>query len=148
MINASKLLVINPGGSADLGFMRVTMVHANHIVDQSDAMRTNMSISKKPSSGANSGKSGSSSSSMGSALSFSGSAAAGWVIQIGELGPTIYHTGDTNVFTDMGLIDELYKPTHVLMPMGEQCTLGAFDAAYVCKQFLTNCQTLIPMFFK
>ena len=48
----------------------------------------------------------------------------------------------------MGLINELYKPTHVLMPMGEQCSLGAFDAAYVCKQFLTNCQTLIPMFFR
>lgn len=33
MINASKLLIINPGGSADLGFMRVTMVHANHLVE-------------------------------------------------------------------------------------------------------------------
>ena len=100
-------------------------------------------------SGANSaGKSGSSSSSSSSALSFSGGAAAGWVIKIANEGPTIYHTGDTNVFADMGLIDELYKPTHVLMPMGEQCTMGAYDAAYACKEFLTNCQTFIPMHFK
>ena len=117
--------------------MRITMVHANHVADQqTDAtMRTYMTGAKKPSFIANSGKS-SSQSSTSSALSFSGGAAAGWVIQIGnegDAGPTIYHTGDTNVFTDMGLIDELYKPTHVLMPIGEQCTLGAFDAAYVCK---------------
>ena len=50
MINASKLLVINPGGSVDLGIMRITMVHANHVVDQqTDAtmMRTINSIHKK-----------------------------------------------------------------------------------------------------
>ena len=148
MIFSHKLLVINLGGSADLGFMRISMVHANHRTE-SGALPANVSFNKQAMSGANSaGKSGSSSSSSSSALSFSGGAAAGWVIKIANEGPTIYHTGDTNVFADMGLIDELYKPTHVLMPMGEQCTMGACDAAYACKEFLTNCQTFIPMHFK
>jgi len=128
MIDPSKLLVLNLGGSADLGYMRITMVHANHTAVSSVSSRTTGS-----GSGAKSGKSGSSSSSSSSALSFSGGAAAGWVIQIGNEGPTLYHTGDTNVFTDMGMINELFKPTHVLMPIGEQCTMGPFDAAYACK---------------
>ena len=88
MIDSSKLLVLNLGGSADLGYMRITMVHANHTapppeqVPGKSAMASSkgMSSSKENGSGANSGKSGSSSSSTGSALSFSGGAAAGWVI--------------------------------------------------------------------
>lgn len=47
----------------------------------------------------------------------------------------------------MAIVDELYRPTHVLMPVGDKCTLSPFDAAYACKQFLNNCQTLIPMYF-
>jgi len=30
LIESSKLLVLNMGGSADLGYARITMVHANH----------------------------------------------------------------------------------------------------------------------
>ena len=121
MLSANKLLVISPGGSADLGLLRITMVHANHAIDRMEMMMGPItSTAKKPSSGTISGKSAASTtSSTSSALSFSGGASAGWIIQIGEGGPTIYHTGDTNIFSDMGLIDELYKPTHVLMPMGE-----------------------------
>jgi len=42
MIDSSKLLVISLGGSADLGYMRITMVHANHRVDNADANRATM----------------------------------------------------------------------------------------------------------
>ena len=84
MLSASKLLVITPGGSADLGIMRITMVHANHVIDKMEEMMmmgTITSAAKKPSSGTISGKSAASTaSSASSALSFSGGASAGWVI--------------------------------------------------------------------
>ena len=83
MLSASKLLVIAPGGSADLGIMRITMVHANHVIDKMEMMMmgTITSAAKKPSSGTISGKSAASTaSSASSALSFSGGASAGWVI--------------------------------------------------------------------
>ena len=38
MLSASKLLVISPGGTADLGLMSITMVHANHTVDRMEDM--------------------------------------------------------------------------------------------------------------
>ena len=79
--------------------------------------------------------------------SYTGGAAAGWVIKIPN-GPIIYHTGDTNIFADIRLVNQVYKPTHTVLPIGELCTLKAFDAAYVCKNFLTNCQTVIPINFK
>ena len=79
--------------------------------------------------------------------SYTGGAAAGWVIKIPN-GPIIYHTGDTNIFADIRLVNQVYKPTHTVLPVGELCTLKAFDAAYVCKNFLTNCQTVIPINFK
>ena len=53
---------------------------------------------------------------------------AGFVIRL-EKGYTIYHAGDTNVFSDMRLIGELYKPNLALLPIGGHYTMGPREAA-------------------
>ncbi len=49
-------------------------------------------------------------------------AAAGVVVQIH--GFTLYHCGDTALFSDMKLIGELYKPDVACVPIGDRFTMG------------------------
>ncbi len=51
----------------------------------------------------------------------------GVVVSIG--GKTIYHTGDTALFSDMKLIGELYKPDVALICAGDRFTMGPEHAA-------------------
>jgi L-ascorbate metabolism protein UlaG (beta-lactamase superfamily) len=53
---------------------------------------------------------------------------AGFVIRL-EDGTAIYHAGDTNVFSDMRLIGELYRPDVALLPIGGHFTMGPREAA-------------------
>ena len=46
----------------------------------------------------------------------------GAVINIG--GVTIYHCGDTGLFSDMKLLGELYKPDIACIPIGDRFTMG------------------------
>lgn len=46
----------------------------------------------------------------------------GVVINIG--GVTIYHCGDTGLFSDMKLIGEIYKPDIACIPIGDRFTMG------------------------
>ena len=45
-------------------------------------------------------------------------------------GITLYHAGDTGVFGDMALIDELYEPDYALLPIGGRFTMGPREAAF------------------
>ena len=58
--------------------------------------------------------------------------------------PTIYHCGDTDIFSDMGLIAELYEPQVAIMPIGDRFTMGARTAAFAAKRFLGSVGTIIP----
>lgn len=60
---------------------------------------------------------------------------------------SIYHAGDTGVFLDMQLIDELYKPDYLLLPIGGNFTMGPEEAALACQRFFKNASTVIPMHF-
>jgi L-ascorbate metabolism protein UlaG (beta-lactamase superfamily) len=60
-----------------------------------------------------------------------GGAPAGFVIEL-ENGFTLYHAGDTGVFTDMKLIAELYHPSLVMLPIGGLFTMGPREAAKAC----------------
>jgi len=73
-------------------------------------------------------------------------AAAGWIVRLAN-GVSIYHAGDTGVFGDMRIIDDLYKPTHMCLPIGGHYTMGPQEAAYAIKNFLTTAHTVIPMHF-
>ena len=60
----------------------------------------------------------------------------------------IYHAGDTNVFSEMSIINDMYKPTHLLLPIGGHFTMGPREAAFAVCKFLTHAQHLIPMHFE
>jgi len=50
-------------------------------------------------------------------------------------GKTVYHMGDTAIFSDMGLINEIYRPQVGIVPIGDRFTMGAKAAALACKRF-------------
>ncbi|PTY00031.1 metal-dependent hydrolase [Verrucomicrobia bacterium LW23] len=58
-------------------------------------------------------------------------------------GPTIYHTGDTEVFSDMALIGQLHKPDIMLVCIGDHFTMGPKAAALATK--LVAPQTVVPI---
>ncbi len=52
----------------------------------------------------------------------------GLVVGIDD-GPTIYFSGDTNVFGDMALIRRIYTPDVAVLPIGDHFTMGPREAA-------------------
>jgi L-ascorbate metabolism protein UlaG (beta-lactamase superfamily) len=49
--------------------------------------------------------------------------------------PTLYHLGDTEIFGDMALINEIHAPEIGIVPIGDRFTMGAKTAAMACKRF-------------
>ena len=66
---------------------------------------------------------------------------AGYVIQAD--GRSVYHTGDTALFSDMALIQRLYRPTVGLVCMGDRFTMGPEAAGIACNEFL-ELETVVP----
>ena len=56
---------------------------------------------------------------------------------------TLLHMGDTDIFSDMALIDEIYQPKIGIVPIGDRFTMGAKLAAMACKRFY-HFETAIP----
>lgn len=112
---AKQIAPMNKGGSQTVGDIRVTMVHADHSCGIEDDGEI-----------------------------IYGGEACGYVIEF-ENGLKIYHSGDTNVFGDMHLIHELYKPHIAMIPIGDVFTMGPREAGYACK--LLRPQSVIPMHF-
>jgi len=57
---------------------------------------------------------------------YGGGTAAGFVIRMD--GVSVYHAGDTGLFSDMKLIGELYHPDVALLPIGGRYTMGSNEA--------------------
>jgi L-ascorbate metabolism protein UlaG (beta-lactamase superfamily) len=68
----------------------------------------------------------------------------GYIITL-EDGTVIYHAGDTDIFSDMKLIGELYKPDVALLPIGDVYTMGPETAVEAAK--LINAKKVIPMHY-
>lgn len=66
----------------------------------------------------------------------------GVVIAAAE-GKTLLHMGDTDIFGDMALINELHRPNIGIVPIGDRFTMGAKSAALACKRYF-NFETVIP----
>lgn len=66
---------------------------------------------------------------------------AGFVIAA-ENAPVLYHAGDTALFSDMRLIQELYQPEVGMIPIGDHFTMGP-KAAAVAANYL-GLKTVIP----
>ncbi len=56
---------------------------------------------------------------------------------------TLYHMGDTEIFGDMALINEMYAPDIGIVPIGDRFTMGAKSAALACSRFFSF-STIIP----
>jgi L-ascorbate metabolism protein UlaG (beta-lactamase superfamily) len=96
-----KFQAINIGGSVSFDGIRITMVQAVH------------------SSGVGH---------FGPKHLTGGGTASGFVITLPE-GLTIYHAGDTDIFSDLKLIGEIYHPSVAFVPIGDIFTMGPANAA-------------------
>jgi L-ascorbate metabolism protein UlaG (beta-lactamase superfamily) len=74
-----------------------------------------------------------------------GGAPVGYVIEL-ENGFKIYHSGDTNVFTDMTLIHEFYEPDLALVCIGGHYTMDPEGAAYAVSQLIKP-KKVIPIHY-
>ena len=106
---------MNKGGSQQVGDVTVTMTHAVHSCGISDGDRI-----------------------------VYGGEAAGYVMRLPD-GRVLYFSGDTNVFTDMALIQELYQPELAFLPIGDLFTMSPREAAVACRMLKTK--KVIPMHF-
>jgi len=69
---------------------------------------------------------------------------AGYVLHFPD-GRTLYFAGDTAVFSDLQLIEKLYRPDLAFLPIGDFYTMGPREAALACR--LLNAKKVIPMHF-
>lgn len=67
---------------------------------------------------------------------------AGFVIKAD--GKSVYHAGDTEIFSDMALIQRIHKPTIGLIPVGDRFTMGPETAAIACNEFL-ELELIVPV---
>jgi L-ascorbate metabolism protein UlaG (beta-lactamase superfamily) len=58
-------------------------------------------------------------------------------------GPSLYHMGDTDIFSDMALIEELHHPQIGLIPVGDRFTMGGKTAALAVKRYF-GFETVVP----
>lgn len=56
---------------------------------------------------------------------------------------TLYHMGDTDIFGDMALVNELHEPAIGLVPVGDRFTMGGAVAALACRRYF-KFETAIP----
>jgi L-ascorbate metabolism protein UlaG (beta-lactamase superfamily) len=59
---------------------------------------------------------------------------------------TVYHAGDTDVFTDMTLIAHLFEPKIAILPIGDRFTMGAKGAALAAS--LLNPAAILPCHYQ
>ncbi len=111
------------GGTVDLpkAGARVTLVSAVH--------GTDLLLSKPPESGP---------------VTVPGGNPVGFVLQI-DGGPTIYHTGDTDVYSDMKLIPQFFKIDVMLACIGGRFTMDPVRAALAVEW--VQPKHVIPMHF-
>jgi len=110
---AENVSGMNKGGTQEAGPLRVTMTHAVHSCGIED----------------------------GGQILYGGEA-AGYVLHLSDK-RSMYFAGDTAVFSDMQLIEKLYRPELAFLPIGDFYTMGPREAALACR--LLNAKTVVPM---
>jgi len=101
-----KMNPMNTGGTTDLGAFTVTMVRADH---SSGDIKDGMPI-------------------------YLGNPCGVIIKAKGE--PTVWHMGDTDIFSDMALIAEIHEPKVAMVPIGDRFTMSPVTAALAVKRFL------------
>jgi L-ascorbate metabolism protein UlaG (beta-lactamase superfamily) len=67
-------------------------------------------------------------------------------VVIEGLGKTVYHAGDTDIFGDMALIEEVFAPKIGFLPVGGRFTMDGKLAALAAKKYF-HFDTVIPMHY-
>ena len=111
----ANVSAMNKGGSQKTGPITVTMTHAVHSCGILDEGRI-----------------------------IYGGEAAGYVMHLAD-GRSLYFAGDTNVFSDMQLIEQLYHPELAFLPIGDLYTMSPKEAALASR--LLKPKKVIPMHF-
>jgi L-ascorbate metabolism protein UlaG (beta-lactamase superfamily) len=106
---------MNKGGSQQVGSVTITMTHAVHSCGILDDGKI-----------------------------LYGGEASGYVMRLAD-NRSLYFAGDTNVFSDMALIEQLYHPELAFLPIGDLYTMGPAEAALACR--LLRARKVIPMHF-
>ncbi|MEJ2158272.1 MAG: metal-dependent hydrolase [Desulfobacteraceae bacterium] len=119
LIRFNKSGPITPLGDG----IRITMVRAEH---SSEVVHTDPTTNKK--------------------TVHPGGEPCGYIIQL-ENGYTIYHAGDTGVFTDMAFIADYYKPDLALLPIGGHFTMDPVHAAYAVKTYFNKVKKVMPIHY-
>jgi len=104
---------MNTGGTTDQGGFTVTMVRADH---SSGDIKDGVPV-------------------------YLGNPCGAVIKADGE--PTVYHMGDTDVFGDMALINELHQPKVAMVPIGDRFTMNPSTAAFAVNKFF-NLKAAIP----
>ena len=73
-----------------------------------------------------------------------GGPAAGFIIRYGS--KSAYHFGDTDIFSDMSLIQRMHSPDIGLIPIGGHFTMGPKSAAIACNEYF-NFKSIIPIHY-
>lgn len=110
-----NVLGMNKGGTVSVGPIAATMTHAIHSCGIQD----------------------------GDQLIYGGEA-AGYVVRLPDR-RAVYCAGDTNVFTDMQLIERLYHPELAFLPIGDLYTMSPREAALACR--MLTVRKVIPVHF-
>ena len=116
---AEMFVKLQPGGHKDFGWCKITMTTAQY-----------PSTCQGP---------------QGQPLP--GGLGVGFVVEIPHHNISFYHAGNTNLFSDMKIINDLYRPDVSFLPIGDNNGMGPREAAYCAKNFLTHSKTFIPMNF-
>src|SRR6478752_5063024 len=111
----AKTIGMNVGGTVQLEEVAATMVDAKHSAGADDGNRARYV-----------------------------GVAAGFVLTIAD-GPVLYHAGDTAVFGDMKLIQDLYHPEVAMLPIGGFYTMGPKEAALAAQ--LISPSIVLPIHF-
>jgi L-ascorbate metabolism protein UlaG (beta-lactamase superfamily) len=61
-------------------------------------------------------------------------------------GNAIYHMGDTDIFSDMALVNEIHQPKIGMVPIGDRFTMGGKLGAMACKKYF-DFDVAIPMHY-
>jgi L-ascorbate metabolism protein UlaG (beta-lactamase superfamily) len=112
-----EIIGMNKGGTVEVAGLKVTMVHADHSAGDWSAAGEGPLYLGEP---------------------------VGFVIEL-ETGQRIYYTGDTDVFGDMDLVRQMYKPEVAIMPIGGHYTMGPAGAARAAK--LLDVKTVVPVHY-
>ncbi len=104
---------MNTGGTVDQGDFKVALVRADHSAGLVE-MNVNFPLGN-----------------------------ANGIVVTPKDGPAILFMGDTDIFSDMALINEIYRPKIGVVPIGDRFTMGACTAALACDRFF-DFETVIP----